>query len=127
MADDSDPQASAPEPEPERPKLPPKTPPKLHPAFLLVWVLAIGAFIVLAGCTLMLLAYALEGGISIWLIIGVLVMAAALYGFVKSLVRARHAELERQPPNKVLLYALLLPLLASLVWGAGCMLAFAGS
>lgn len=125
MADDPDSQASA--PQPEQPNLPPQTSPKLHPAFLLVWVLAIGAFIVLAGCTLMLLAYALEGGIDVWLLVGVLVMAAALFWFVKSLVRARRAELSRQPPNKVLLYALLLPLLASLVWGAGCMLALASS
>lgn len=125
MADDPDSQTSA--PQPEQPNLPPKTPPKLHPAFLLVWVLAIGAFVVLAGCTLMLLAFALEGGVNVWLLIGVLVMAAALFGFVKSLVRARRAELNRQPPNQVLLYALLLPLLTSLVWGAGCMLALAGS
>ncbi len=98
----------------------------MHPAFLLVWILAIGAFVVLAGCTVMLLFVGLEGGSVAPLFFGLLVMGLALFGFVKALTRARRAELERQPPNKVLLYALLMPVLAAMLWGAGCLISIAG-
>lgn len=101
---------------------PPAPPPKLSPGFMLLWILGLLVFLGGVGCTLMLSAFALESGGHLGGWLGLLVMIGALVWFYRSLARGRQAERAQAPPNQVLKFMLLLPVLAGFVWAGGCLL-----
>lgn len=104
---------------------PPRKPPQMGVLFVVFWVLALLALVVLGGCTVMLIGFgaADPSGLDFKVFAGLFVMLAALYGFGRSLQQGRRAERSQQPPGKVFLYTLGIPVITGFIWAGGCLLA----